>query len=293
MDNASEASIDADGLPTVDQSIVNTVRIMDQSAEAVSISEPTFASAESNADVNAALPCPLLCPRRAFLASLILASKFTQDKCYSNRAWAKLSGLPPKEISRCERALGEALDWRLWVGKQSLPGVSPGQRTLSRSQSETCLTMPTPPTSTPVDLSLTKPINSRSQSGLRRCATLPAEVYTAQIPRPVTDASLTRQVDVAEYLYLRDYDIHMSSSDVPSKVPDNACTSGHSSNSSSPSTPGLAYSPSSSESSGGDQTVQMSTYLDEPIQTPAGKIWPWPEQATQMVIFNNAGSQDS
>jgi hypothetical protein len=29
------------------------------------------------------LPSPLLCPRHAFLASLILASKFTQDKCYS------------------------------------------------------------------------------------------------------------------------------------------------------------------------------------------------------------------
>ncbi|TFK54190.1 hypothetical protein OE88DRAFT_1624660, partial [Heliocybe sulcata] len=61
------------------------------------------------------LPSPLLCPRRTFLASLILASKFMQDKCYSNRAWAKLSGLHPREIGRCERALGEALEWRLWV----------------------------------------------------------------------------------------------------------------------------------------------------------------------------------
>ncbi len=63
------------------------------------------------------LPSPLLCPRRTFLASLILASKFMQDKCYSNRAWAKLAGLPAREIGRCERALGEALGWRLWVGK--------------------------------------------------------------------------------------------------------------------------------------------------------------------------------
>ncbi|KIK27005.1 hypothetical protein PISMIDRAFT_675324, partial [Pisolithus microcarpus 441] len=47
------------------------------------------------------LPSPLLCPRRTFLASLILASKFTQDRCYSNRAWAKLSGLSPREIGRC------------------------------------------------------------------------------------------------------------------------------------------------------------------------------------------------
>ena len=34
----------------------------------------------------------LLCPHRTFLASVILASKFLQDKCYSNCAWAKLSG---------------------------------------------------------------------------------------------------------------------------------------------------------------------------------------------------------
>jgi len=75
--------------------------------------------------VSASLPSPLLCPRRTFLASLILASKFLQDKCYSNRAWAKLSGLPPREIGRCERALGQALDWRLWVGK-NMTSSEPG-----------------------------------------------------------------------------------------------------------------------------------------------------------------------
>ena len=65
------------------------------------------------------IPSPLLCPRRTFLASLILASKFLQDRCCSNRAWAKLSGLSPREVGRCEKALGDALEWRLWVGKQS------------------------------------------------------------------------------------------------------------------------------------------------------------------------------
>src|SRR6267154_2131833 len=60
---------------------------------------------------------PLLCPHHTFLASLILASKFMQDCCYLNHAWAKLSGLPPPEIGRCECALGEALEWRLCVGK--------------------------------------------------------------------------------------------------------------------------------------------------------------------------------
>jgi hypothetical protein len=62
------------------------------------------------------LPPPLLCSRRTFFASLILTSKFMQDRCYSNKAWAKLSGLPPHEIGRCEGALGNALEWCLWVG---------------------------------------------------------------------------------------------------------------------------------------------------------------------------------
>ncbi|GJJ06347.1 hypothetical protein Clacol_000538 [Clathrus columnatus] len=62
-------------------------------------------------------PSPLLCPRRMFIAALILATKFTQDRVYSNRAWAKICGLDAREVSRCERALGEALEWRLWVGK--------------------------------------------------------------------------------------------------------------------------------------------------------------------------------
>jgi clathrin heavy chain len=36
--------------------------------------------------------------RLTFLISLILASKFTQDWCYSNKAWVKLSGLLPHKI---------------------------------------------------------------------------------------------------------------------------------------------------------------------------------------------------
>ncbi|KAG1864365.1 hypothetical protein F4604DRAFT_1586543, partial [Suillus subluteus] len=44
------------------------------------------------------------CPCRTFLVSLILASKFMQDCCYSNCTWAKLSGLPPQEIGRYEHA---------------------------------------------------------------------------------------------------------------------------------------------------------------------------------------------
>ncbi|KAI0697951.1 hypothetical protein C8T65DRAFT_582237, partial [Cerioporus squamosus] len=57
------------------------------------------------------------CPRRTFIACLILASRFLLDQSCTNRPWAKLAGLEPREIGRCERAVGQALDWRLWVGK--------------------------------------------------------------------------------------------------------------------------------------------------------------------------------
>jgi hypothetical protein len=62
--------------------------------------------------------CPsLLCPHCTILASLIFTLKFTQDWCYSNKAWAKLLRLPPHEISCCEHSLGDALNWCLWVSK--------------------------------------------------------------------------------------------------------------------------------------------------------------------------------
>jgi len=122
------------------------------------------------------LPSPLLCPRRAFLASLILASKFFQDKCYSNRAWAKLSGLPPREIGRCERALGQALEWRLWVGKTS--ASAPTSRTLARAQSESSIFMPTNARTPPKNVFSMQCAPDTPQAPLRRCATLPEEILS-------------------------------------------------------------------------------------------------------------------
>ncbi|TFK85154.1 hypothetical protein K466DRAFT_454883, partial [Polyporus arcularius HHB13444] len=55
------------------------------------------------------------CPRRTFVASLILASRFLHERTLTNRAWGKLVGWHPREVGRCERALIQALDWRLWV----------------------------------------------------------------------------------------------------------------------------------------------------------------------------------
>ncbi|KAG7446307.1 uncharacterized protein BT62DRAFT_110162 [Guyanagaster necrorhizus] len=191
------------------------------------------------------MPSPLLCPRRAFLASLILASKFMQDKCYSNRAWAKLSGLQPREISRCERALGDALGWRLWVGKTPVVDTIPATRPVVRCRSESNLTHSPPPFLSEQTSTLT------AKRGLKRCSTLPADAFGAHTLEP--------QVS------LLDSSLASSSFDIQVDVSIPALTSQNmASNYTSPPTPGLTYSPSSSSStSSGDRTIQMSTFLDD------------------------------
>ena len=177
------------------------------------------------------LPSPLLCPRRTFLASLILASKFMQDRCYSNRAWAKLSGLPPREIGRCERALGEALEWRLWVGKLPAAQTASG-RALNKSKSESDIRFPGHSSmahaTTETEPSLA---TGRKVPYLRRSATLPSGSVYMDGPR----ANAAHNTSPTAY-------------------------------SSSPSTPGLSYSPTPTESSLGDRTVQMNTFMD--VSTP-------------------------
>lgn len=58
---------------------------------------------------------PVLCGRRMFLAALICASKFLQDRTYSNRAWAKISSLPCSEINANEKAFLQVLNYNLFV----------------------------------------------------------------------------------------------------------------------------------------------------------------------------------
>jgi len=124
----------AEDYPSVPQGqSINSCDVLSASSSPVP-QAPAVAPVDSNADEPAGRPkrrrippvpvsplpprpSPLLCPRRMFVAALILATKFTQDRVYSNRAWAKISGLEPREVGRCERALGDALEWRLWVGK--------------------------------------------------------------------------------------------------------------------------------------------------------------------------------
>lgn len=55
------------------------------------------------------------CGRRMFLAALILASKYLQDRNYSARAWSKISGLNTAEINQNELMFLQAVDWKLHI----------------------------------------------------------------------------------------------------------------------------------------------------------------------------------
>ncbi|KAI9839725.1 MAG: hypothetical protein M1837_002044 [Sclerophora amabilis] len=57
----------------------------------------------------------LQCGRRMFLAALILASKYLQDRNYSARAWSKISGLHTHEINLNEMTFLSAVKWRLHI----------------------------------------------------------------------------------------------------------------------------------------------------------------------------------
>ena len=67
------------------------------------------------------LPSPLLCARRTFLASLILAAKLFDDRAYSCKAWATFTGMATREVVRCEHVLFAAMESRLWQEKALEP----------------------------------------------------------------------------------------------------------------------------------------------------------------------------
>lgn len=216
------------------------------------------------------LPSPLLCPRRAFLAALILATKFSQDRCYSNKAWAKLSGLPPREIGRCERALGQALDWRMWVGK--------GDTCKSEIATE-------PPFKAAVDVAASFPSEAgptrtaRRQSGLRKAQ---SQVFSPVAARPDVHGIPRRHSPPAQprSSLLRSYTSgHLLTYPIP-----------HVRDSSSPesttSTPTLVHSPTSTEGSscGGDQAIHVSNFMD---------VDRWAKKALAPIAFDPEVVHDS
>ncbi|CDH50220.1 hypothetical protein RO3G_08728 [Lichtheimia corymbifera JMRC:FSU:9682] len=55
------------------------------------------------------------CARRMFLAALIVASKFVQDKTYRNSAWATIARLPVREVNLAERVFLDLCQYRLYI----------------------------------------------------------------------------------------------------------------------------------------------------------------------------------
>ncbi|KAF8650433.1 hypothetical protein AX16_005236 [Volvariella volvacea WC 439] len=256
-----------------DDSTIPTVRISDSDAipgTCDSFQDPVMISPSTSSESLS----PLLCPRRTFLASLILASKFMQDKCYSNRAWAKLSGLPPREISRCERALGEALEWRLWVGKPVAIMTSPStiQRPVARSQSAGSLTSQPLARTSPVPSMLPQGIPSQGLvaplgRGLRRAHTQPVGQLCTPLPAVVSQDGLDRHHVFVPEVAPSIMEHPPAAVPAPTLCPP------------SPPTPGLSYSPTSTASSSGSSgelTVQMTSFLDDSVSL-SQDIGQWPD----------------
>ena len=76
---------------------------------------------ETDFTMEQTVDCPneraLMCGRRMFLAALILASKYLQDRNYSAKAWSKMSGLKVCEINANERNFLSKINWKLHISK--------------------------------------------------------------------------------------------------------------------------------------------------------------------------------
>jgi hypothetical protein len=72
------------------------------------------------------------CGRRMFLAALMLASKYLQDRNYSTRAWSKISGLRVCEINENEMKYLQAIDYKLHITKDVFDNWSRVVLALSR-----------------------------------------------------------------------------------------------------------------------------------------------------------------
>ncbi|GJJ71023.1 PHO85 cyclin-5 [Entomortierella parvispora] len=82
----------------------------------VSSTTSSSTSGSSNAQSSSSQSNRIIyCGRRTFLAALMVASKYLQDRNYSNKAWAKISGLSIKEINANELIFLKLIDYSLFV----------------------------------------------------------------------------------------------------------------------------------------------------------------------------------
>ena len=63
--------------------------------------------------------CALQCGRRMFLAALILASKYLQDRNFTAKAWSKITGLSSKDIVKNETLFLAKISWNLHMTEKN------------------------------------------------------------------------------------------------------------------------------------------------------------------------------
>ncbi|KAI1288273.1 hypothetical protein EDD11_010049 [Mortierella claussenii] len=88
-------------------SVSSTCSSSSTATSTTSTSSTSYSSSQSNRII--------YCGRRTFLAALMVASKYLQDRNYSNKAWAKISGLSIKEINANELIFLKLIDYSLFV----------------------------------------------------------------------------------------------------------------------------------------------------------------------------------
>lgn len=88
---------------------------------------------DSQQQTSSASTCRAMqCGRRMFLAALMLASKYLQDRNYSTRAWSKISGLRIPEINENEAEYLRCIDYRLHMKKEAFENWSKVVLSLSK-----------------------------------------------------------------------------------------------------------------------------------------------------------------
>ncbi|GAA5898083.1 hypothetical protein JCM6882_003323 [Rhodosporidiobolus microsporus] len=150
---------------------------------------------------------PVLCGRRMFLAALISASKYLQDRNYSNRAWAKISGLEVREVNRNERAFLrmcgfclhlKAEDFQRWTERLSTLTATSGSSTSTSSPPApaptTLSSLSSLPLSNPAGLSLSLSPALLARHGLARSS---SEYAHDGIASSSSSAFLTRPTGLA------------------------------------------------------------------------------------------------
>ncbi|KAJ3109451.1 hypothetical protein HDU97_006696 [Phlyctochytrium planicorne] len=96
---------------TLQLALLYIVRLRNQlSTKGAKIAEKEGSSARTHAS---------LCGRRMFLSALIVAAKYLQDRNYSNKAWAKISGLTLEEINQNEFEFLSIIDYDLYVSHKT------------------------------------------------------------------------------------------------------------------------------------------------------------------------------